>query len=133
MNCALNTTVRTTGRVVVLIPHYNDIAGLNLALASLTGDTVAVIVVDDGSTTPPQEQALREAHPYLNSLHIIYLAENIDIAQNLNVGLSYASDYDYDRATRLRRPVSSWTHCNTEGFSGQPHSMSPRRQLGRAH
>jgi glycosyltransferase involved in cell wall biosynthesis len=95
MNCALNTEVKTAGRVAVLIPHHNDIAGLNLALASLANESVAVLIVDDGSATPPQEQLLHQAHPYLKSLHIIYLAENIGMAQALNVGLSYASDYDY--------------------------------------
>lgn len=95
MNCALNTALQTAGKVVVLIPHYNDIAGLNRALVSLSGESVAVIVVDDGSATAPQQRELQQAHPYLNSLHIIYLAENIGKAQALNVGLSYASDYDY--------------------------------------
>ena len=95
MNYALNTEVKTAGRVAVLIPHHNNIAGLNLALASLANESVAVLIVDDGSATPPQEQVLHQAHPYLKSLHIIYLAENIGIAQALNVGLSYASDYDY--------------------------------------
>lgn len=81
--------------MAALIPHYNDIAGLKLALASLADESAAVIVVDDGSATAPKKKELLQAHPYLNGLQIIYLAENIGKVQALNVGLSYASDYDY--------------------------------------
>lgn len=87
---------RTDDReLAVLIPHFNDIKGLNTALSSLAGENATVIVVDDGSATPPQQCELAASHPHLRSLHIILLAENIGIAQALNVGLSYANEYEY--------------------------------------
>jgi glycosyltransferase involved in cell wall biosynthesis len=95
MNCALTTAVNTAGRVAVLIHHFNDIPGLELALASLDGEPAEVIIVDNGSATPPHKPALLQNHTHLTHLHIIYLAENIGTAHALNVGMSYASDCDY--------------------------------------
>jgi glycosyltransferase involved in cell wall biosynthesis len=85
----------SNGEIAVLIPHYNDLPGLHRALASLAGEGVSVIVVDDGSIMRPQHQALRDAYPYIKKLHVINLAEHIGMAQALNVGLSYASNYEF--------------------------------------
>lgn len=82
-------------QVAVLIPHYNDISGLNLSLSSLATENADVIIVDDGSTTPPSKKLLEANHPYLKSLHVIFLANNIGIAGALNTGLAYASEVEY--------------------------------------
>jgi glycosyltransferase involved in cell wall biosynthesis len=83
------------GNAIVLIPHHNDLGGLNRSLCSLKTERVAAVVVDNGSSTPPRKESLRSSHPYLEGLYIIHLAETIGIAQALNVGMSYASNYAY--------------------------------------
>jgi glycosyltransferase involved in cell wall biosynthesis len=92
--CGRNSAV-SNGHVVVLITHHNNLCGLNRSLSSLATERVAVVVVDNASATPPRTASLRAAHPYLEGLHIIHLAENIGIAQALNVGMSYASNCAY--------------------------------------
>ncbi len=92
--CSQNSALGN-GNVVVLIPHHNDLGGLNRSLSSLATERAAVVIVDNASATPPRTTSLRAAHPYLEGLHIIHLAENIGIAQALNVGMSYASNYTY--------------------------------------
>jgi glycosyltransferase involved in cell wall biosynthesis len=92
--CSQNSALGNSN-VVVLIPHHNDLGGLNRSLSSLATEHVAAVVVDNASATPPRTASLRAAHPYLEGLHIIHLAENIGIAQALNVGMSYASNFAY--------------------------------------
>ncbi len=94
-NSCSDSKIQSNASVVVLISHRNDLEGLGCSLASLTAEGVAVVVVDNASAKPPKEKSLREAHPQLDRLHVIHLAENIGTAQALNVGMAYANNDTY--------------------------------------
>lgn len=72
-------------RVAVLMPVYNDQAGLERSLASLCDDGAAfdVVVVDDGSTPPLR---LPARLPF--RAHLLRLEQNRGITAALNAGLA---------------------------------------------
>mgnify|MGYP002647540837 CR=1 FL=1 len=78
-------------KCAVLIPHYNDPAGLNESLQSITSDErLCVFVVDDGSDIKPDEMKAR--HAYSGELKFIYLPSNQGIDHALNAGLDYIGE-----------------------------------------
>ena len=90
----LGPTERTQ-RLAVLIPVYNDQAGLERSLASLCDDGAAfgVVVVDDGSSVPLR---LPEGLPF--GIELVRLERNHGIVGALNAGLeriAAAGHYDY--------------------------------------
>jgi len=76
--------------IVVLIPHFNSLAGLNRSLASISGvEPVDVLIVDDGSSEKPDEQDLRMRHPLIPGIFCIQLEHNQGIEHALNKGLAH--------------------------------------------
>ncbi len=77
--------------VVVLIPHYNNPEGLKRSLVAVSKSTVPVdvLVVDDGSSTPAEEEQLRQIHP---STTVLRSPTNEGIEYALNRGLRYICD-----------------------------------------
>lgn len=73
---------------VVLIPCYNNKDGLLISLKSIryTKDKCEVLVVDDGSIDPLEQQALEEEVPAL-SIKMVRLDKNQGIVHALNAGL----------------------------------------------
>jgi len=82
----------TTNRTVILIPHYNNLAGLTKSLQCIYHRTgIDVLIIDDGSKIES-----RPEFEYLNSilnpkvtLNILYLPQNRGITEALNHGLNY--------------------------------------------
>lgn len=86
--------------VAVLIPYFNDLAGINKTLESIT-ETVDVIIVDDGS-----ERALVASDLFLSDfrklqIKIIRLDVNQGIVTALNAGLEYIDAHSYRYVARL--------------------------------
>ncbi len=128
--------------VVVLISHHNDLEGLDRSLSSLAAERVAVVVVDNASAKSPREKTLRQAHPLLERLQVIHLAENIGTAQALNVGIGYASNYTYiamldpkdtclpGRIEKQRAFLDTHPDCHLVGsWVEMLDSCSPRREI----
>ncbi|SMC28687.1 Glycosyl transferase family 2 [Andreprevotia lacus DSM 23236] len=90
-------------RIALLIPHYNNPAGLNASLASIGADeAVDVYVVDDGSTRVPLDEAgARAAFKARGELHLLYLPQNRGIEHALNTGLQAIVDAGYAYCARL--------------------------------
>jgi hypothetical protein len=79
--------------VAVLIPHYNNISGLNRSLSSISKEyLVDVIIVDDGSCSMPDETELSNTFPEIHSIHVISLQENCGIEYALNKGLDFIKE-----------------------------------------
>ena len=75
--------------VAVLIPHYNNLEGLRVSLASLLDDyPVEIVIVDDGSKEPPNQQELEKEFPAFG-IHVIALPSNQGIEHALNAGLRF--------------------------------------------
>lgn len=75
--------------VAVLIPHYNNLEGLKVSLASLLGDyPVEIVIVDDGSKNPPIQRQLEKEFPDFR-FHVIELHSNQGIEHALNAGLRF--------------------------------------------
>lgn len=75
----------------VLIPCYNDAAGLVPSLKSIQYDAgkFAVVVVDDGSTVPVDMAFLKSSAHHIQHLHVIRLPHNKGITAALNTGLHW--------------------------------------------
>ncbi|NDF11829.1 MAG: glycosyltransferase [Proteobacteria bacterium] len=85
-------------KVVVVIPVYNDQAGLELSLQSLLPekDLFDVLVLDDGSTVPADISKFPEL-----SIHLERLAVNTKLTGALNRSLLYAQEKGYAYIARL--------------------------------
>jgi glycosyltransferase involved in cell wall biosynthesis len=72
----------------LLIPCYNNIAGLKRSLASVRYHTnqYVVVIVDDGST---QAVTTENLQPVFTQIHIIRLLKNSGITHALNAGLDW--------------------------------------------
>lgn len=87
--------------ILLLIPHFNNLIGLQNTISSIYHDKpLRILVVDDGSKEN-QQPNLEELKCYLNprvELEIIYLENNVGIAKALNIGLDYfleRDDFEY--------------------------------------
>ncbi|WP_299757622.1 glycosyltransferase [uncultured Pontibacter sp.] len=79
--------------IVVLIPHYNNPAGLRKSLASIEYTMpIDVLIVDDGSSKKPDEQGLHELFKGKLNLNFIYNKVNQGIEGTLNIGLKYIQE-----------------------------------------
>ncbi len=85
-------------RLAVLIPVFNDQAGLQKSLKSLAadGDEFAVYVVDDGSVPP---MSIPDDLPY--RVHLVRQEPNQGITAALNMGLAHIAAERYDYVARL--------------------------------
>lgn len=81
----------STNKTVILIPHYNNLAGLAKSLESIFHPNgIDVLVIDDGSERDslPDLSTLKKHLNKKVSIEIIYLEENMGIAKALNHGLN---------------------------------------------
>ena len=85
-------------RAAVLIPHFNNLAGLRASLASIDAEDPAdIYVVDDGSPTPPTDDQVAAAVPGMRRVTVLALDNNVGIEGALNAGLDriIADGYEY--------------------------------------
>lgn len=70
----------------VLIPHYNNLPGLEASLASLAASTLHVpaLIIDDGSSPAPSLEKLRALYPHTD---LILLEKNQGIVAAMNAGI----------------------------------------------
>jgi glycosyltransferase involved in cell wall biosynthesis len=96
------STTQPQASLAVLIPVYNDSAGLSVSLRSILGAArpapLHVIVVDDGSATPITVETPTEAGV---SLHVHRLVPNQGITSALNAGLKLAQQLGVTYLARL--------------------------------
>lgn len=79
--------------LIVLIPHYNDIEGLNKSLRSISPiEPVDVLIVDDGSKIKPDEKELRKTYKNINNIIVILSNPNKGQPVVQNIGLKYIQD-----------------------------------------
>lgn len=80
--------------IVVLIPHYNNLAGLKNSLASIHFPAkIDVLVVDDGSSVKPDSNQLNAEFADKLNLHFLFNQQNQGIEITLNNGLSYIQSH----------------------------------------
>lgn len=76
--------------IIVLIPHFNDIQGLNRSLNSISDqEPVDVLVVDDGSAVKPDQEELKKAYGKINDIIVLFSSPNKGQAFVQNLGLKY--------------------------------------------
>lgn len=90
-------------KLVCLIPHYNNPAGLAKSLASIGHDEPCdVLVVDDGSADQLlDESAARAAFAAQGEIHFLHLPRNQGIEYALNAGLEWICARNYTLIARL--------------------------------
>jgi len=73
---------------ILLIPYYNDLNGLTVALKSINypSDKFEILIVDDGSAIKLNEETLRNILPGV-IIKVLSLSQNSGIAIALNTGL----------------------------------------------
>ena len=78
--------------IVLLLPHFNNLIGLNKSLSSITNvEIIDVLIVDDGSVEKPDLSNLQNDYPNINEITVLYLKTNRGIEHALNEGLEYIS------------------------------------------
>lgn len=87
--------------VAVLIPHYNNPKDLEKSILSINETIIVdIVVVDDGSTSKPNEDFLNQN--YRNgSIFFVSLKENQGIEYALNYGLKIIKEREYTYIGRL--------------------------------
>ena len=89
-------------KICVLIPHYNDLEGLEKSLSSITNfEPVDVLIVDDGSLQKPDENYLKNKFPQINDIKVILNEKNRGVEHVLNDGLKYIQEKGYAYIARL--------------------------------
>lgn len=82
-----------TRETAILIPHYNNLKGLERTIESLEGsDSVDLVIVDDGSDedSKPSEEGIKIYLNKLNcKLHLIFLKNNKGVENALNTGINF--------------------------------------------
>lgn len=77
-------------RVVILLPHYNNTAGLEKTLESLKNETgFDLLVVDDGSRDTAAVKDLLERYSACFPIIPVFQRQNAGITDTLNNGLKY--------------------------------------------
>jgi len=87
--------------IIVLLPHYNNLEGLKKSLSAVSKSVIPVdvLVVDDGSSIPVEEEKLQKIYP---STTVLHSPENEGIEQALNRGLTYiCNNNSYKYVARL--------------------------------
>jgi hypothetical protein len=83
--------------LVVLAPVYEDWAAVSLLLPTVdaelerSGATGRVVLVDDGSMTPPPPNLVTTAFKAIAAVHIVSLKRNLGHQRALAVGLAYVN------------------------------------------
>jgi len=91
-------------KIILLIPHFNNLKGLHESLASISNqEPVDVLIVDDGSQNnkKPVQTELTDRYPDINNIICLNNDENRGIEHVLNDGLRYAQQHSYDYIARL--------------------------------
>jgi hypothetical protein len=84
--------------LVVLAPVYEDWAAVSLLLPTVdaelerSGATGRVVLVDDGSMTPPPPNLVTTAFKAIAAVHIVSLKRNLGHQRALAVGLAYVNE-----------------------------------------
>ena len=82
-------------RFLILIPNYNDWPSLELLIKSLDHTMQAhkietdLLIVDDGSTTPPGEALEYTTYQSLGRIEILKLRRNLGHQRAIAIGLAY--------------------------------------------
>ncbi len=88
--------------IAVLIPHYNDIPGLEKTLRSISSiEPVDVVIVDDGSVIKPNKKDLENKFKNISNIHVLYNEKNMGIEYALNKGLKFIYEKGYKYTARL--------------------------------
>lgn len=88
-------------KLIVLIPHYNNVEALERSLLSIQENIeVDVLVVDDGSVTPPDVTRLKSCY-IQGKLFLEILPKNQGIEGALNHGLKLIQEKGYEYTARL--------------------------------
>jgi glycosyltransferase involved in cell wall biosynthesis len=87
---------------VLLIPNYNATDDLIKSIASIgSTEKIDVLVVDDGSKTPPVLSELKAAFNANGNVFLEVLSENKGITCALNVGVEWIKEKGYEYIARL--------------------------------
>lgn len=89
-------------RLAVLIPHYDNLDGLLVTLASIAADDPGdIVVVDDGSPNPPTPEQVRAAVAGERGVEVVHMVPNAGIEAALNRGLDHIIAAGYEYIARL--------------------------------
>lgn len=88
-------------KIIILIPHFNNVNGLKLSLLSIDECFfIDILIVDDGSKDKPELLELEKVYTK-GKIIIEYLSFNQGIEKALNQGLKIIKDSDYEYIGRL--------------------------------
>jgi glycosyltransferase involved in cell wall biosynthesis len=91
-----------TARLVVVIPHFNNLEGLRRSIQSIDEThSIDVLIVDDGSAQPPELGQVKRWFTGAGQVDIYQRESNAGIEAALNDGLAIARERGYEFVGRL--------------------------------
>jgi glycosyltransferase involved in cell wall biosynthesis len=91
-----------TARLVVLIPHFDNLEGLRRSIQSIDEThSIDVLIVDDGSAQPPELGQVKRWFTGAGQVDIYQRESNAGIEAALNDGLAIARERGYEFVGRL--------------------------------
>jgi glycosyltransferase involved in cell wall biosynthesis len=89
-------------KAIILIPNYNNSTDLLKTLKSISSEEdIDVLIVDDGSATPPLLEELKKSYFANGQVYLQVIGRNVGISKALNIGLEWIYKNKYEFIARL--------------------------------
>ncbi|MDA8904390.1 glycosyltransferase [Flavobacteriaceae bacterium] len=108
--------------IIILIPHFNNLSGLQRTIGSIKEEpTPDILVIDDGS----KEKLVKSSIKYSGRVFFKFLKANSGIGIALNVGLDFAVAKKYEYTGRL----DCGDLCHVNKFTKQLNYLSNNKDI----
>ncbi|WP_162052394.1 glycosyltransferase [Pontibacter pamirensis] len=113
--------------IVILIPHFNNLAGLKKSLNSIHfSSKLDVLIVDDGSIVKPTLEELQKDFSGMLHLHLLFNDQNQGIEKTLNKGLAYIQS---NMSCKYIARLDCGDICDSNRFVKQKHFLDTNEEV----
>ena len=108
--------------IIILIPHFNNLSGLQKTIGSIIEKSMPdILVIDDGS----KEKLVTSSIKYSGKVFFKFLKTNSGIGTALNIGLDFAIAKKYEYTGRL----DCGDLCHVNKFTKQLNYLSKNKEI----
>ena len=108
--------------IIILIPHFNNLSGLQRTIGSINEELMPdILVIDDGS----EKKLVTSSIQYSGRVFFKFLKTNSGIGTALNIGLDFAIAKKYEYTGRL----DCGDLCHVNKFTKQLNYLSKNKEI----
>ena len=108
--------------IIILIPHFNNLSGLQRTIRSISEKSMPdILVIDDGS----EKKLVTSSIQYNGRVFFKFLKTNSGIGTALNIGLDFAIAKKYEYTGRL----DCGDLCHVNKFTKQLNYLSKNKEI----